>query len=170
MLGERHGQGCSWQQGVSGFHRQVLCWSKQRCYRNCQKQGLRVIAFGDSNGKGGDIQNQKEFLLSIVSRYVFACDFSMREMWISPSSLAWPMMQAARRFETSLAVVCLTGLHLLPLSSSLGLPWCFRRLGHFVHLDTLAFNDTPHSSRNRQTCHVPRRCSALGRVVSSKKG
>jgi hypothetical protein len=46
---------------------------------------------------------------------VSACDFSMRDMWNTPSSLAWPMIQAAMRFETRLAVVCLIGLHLLQL-------------------------------------------------------
>ena len=39
---------------------------------------------------------------------------------LTPYSLAWPMIQAARRFETRLAVVCLIGLHFLPLSSLLG--------------------------------------------------
>jgi len=54
-------------------------------------------------------------LLSIVS----ACDFSMRDMWITPSSLAWPMIQAARRFGNCIAIVCLLGLPLFALFSSL---------------------------------------------------
>jgi len=53
---------------------------------------------------------------------------------MTPSSLAWPMIQAARRFETRLAVVCLIGLHLLPLSSSLGLALCLGGAALWVEL------------------------------------
>ena len=57
---------------------------------------------------------------------------------MTPSSLAWPMIQAARRFETRLAVVCLIGLHLLPLSSSLGLAF------GTLHFGTLHFYCAKH--------------------------
>jgi hypothetical protein len=44
------------------------------------------------------------------------------------------MIQAARRFETRIAVVCLIGLHLLPLSSTLGLALCLGGAALWVEL------------------------------------